>query len=228
MSCTNDFFIKKLSDQIKEDYMTPKYKVEVALDTILSIFMDSIINQYLYNNQELSTDVVLISKEFPIKKIENNQSKNVDFLYADNEILYIVELKTTSKSYDEIQLKEYIELGKKVKQEGDATFLLREYNEIMNKTVQKAKYRWQLDNKVTCGITQVNNLENIKEVRILYIAPTLLLTKLNDKDSRVRCITLEELSQMVLTEQFADKYTREAWDAFKKIFSEINQMDIDS
>lgn len=226
MCCTNNFFIKKIAEQFRDDYMTPKYKVEVALDTFLSIFFDSVINQYLYNNRELNGKVILISKEFPIKKVGNNQSRNIDFLYANKKVLYIVELKTTSKSYDEDQLKEYIKFAIKVEQEGNATFLLRDYHKIMDETQQTAKYKWQFDNKVKSGIMQVNKLQNIDEVKILYVIPTLLLRKLLYKDSRVRCITLDELSRMVLSEQFADKDTREGWDEFKTILSDINKMDI--
>lgn len=227
MSTLNDFFVNKIVEQIKEDYMTPKYKAEVSLDTLISIFIDGVINQYLYNNQQLSEKVVSISKEFPLKKMINDQSKNIDFLYANKNVLYIVELKTTSKSYDKEQLKEYINVAKRVEKEGNAAFLLRDYETIMNKTTQSKKYKWQLDNKVKCGVMQVDKLQSINQVKILYIVPSLMLTKLCNKDSRIMCFSFQDLAQIVLTEQFVDKNTSQAWDSVKLLFNDINKMDLE-
>lgn len=227
MNTLECYFIKKLIEQIKDDYMTPKYKAEVALDTVVSIFIDGIINQYLHINRLLNERVVSISKEFPLKKIGNNQSKNIDFLYVNKNTLYAVELKTTSNSYDKEQLEGYINAARRIEEEGNAVFLLDDYHSIMSKTKQSKKYKWQLENKVNNALNQIEKLECIDEVKIIYIVPTSMLSELYSKDSRIICISLQDLAEIVLTEEFIDKDMAETWEYVKLLFNDINNMDLE-
>lgn len=65
--------------QVKFDYLLPKYKTEVVIDTILSIFIEELMN-YCFKSDENNSDTIrLVSREFPIKKEENRQSVTLIF-----------------------------------------------------------------------------------------------------------------------------------------------------
>ena len=66
---------------ILEGTKIPKVQVERAINPILSLFLESILEKYL---SRPSNSIKLISPEFPLKKEINNQSTNVDFFYLTN------------------------------------------------------------------------------------------------------------------------------------------------
>jgi hypothetical protein len=122
-----------LKKQLVEDYFTPNIKAEVTFDTLLTPYIPGIVGKGL---GKAPGEVKLITKEMSIydmdKSQENNEGekipgdnrgKKVDFVLADDERVYLVELKTTEASeggeqkddYKKIQGKEFgIILGNKL------------------------------------------------------------------------------------------------------------------
>lgn len=222
----SDFIIKRFIQQIKEDFMTPKYKAEVPVDTFISPFMSDIINQYLYDNDQFREKIVEISKEFPLKNANNNTSKNIDFLFATRKTLLIVEFKTNSKSFDQNQLENYINVAEKIETSCTANFLLEDYEKILKKTTEKKKYKWQYENKIKPAINKLDNFTTINEVQIVYIAPTLMRNKIKNKDKRIKFISFEDLANLKLTQEFVDMDISQAWDEVKILFKEIEKLDV--
>lgn len=95
------------------DYRTQKIKAEVIVDTLISDYIENIVSQ------NLGKTIKLIAKEFPIARIgqpliekmgdksPNRQYASVDFLMSakefDKPIIYLVELKTSDDSADDLQ-----------------------------------------------------------------------------------------------------------------------------
>jgi hypothetical protein len=228
MISENEFLIDQLMKQIKDDYQTLKYQAEVSINTLLSIFIEALLNQYLYNNRELVEKGILIGKEFRFKKISSNQSENIDFLFGTRNTLYFIELKTASSSYDAEQFYNYNKLAREIEEKQDATFLIKNYETIEGADKKsKKKYDWQFRNKIKPSIKNINRLDDIKSIKIVYIAPTKMQTRINDEERRLMYISLEELSKIKLSKEFADKNKSKMWDRLKSLFEEIDNLDLE-
>ena len=86
------------------DYRTQKVKSEVIVDMLISDFIEEMVSYGVKND-----NVRLIAKEFPIERIsqaENeHQYASVDYLLSDmSNNVYLTELKTTTDSFDIVQL----------------------------------------------------------------------------------------------------------------------------
>ena len=102
-----------IKDSIIDDYYTAAIKSEVALDALITPVIDEILNLLIERKDGV---IKYITKEFPILKchiddaeteITDYSSINVDYVLADNNIVYFVELKTTMSSIDEKQEDNY-------------------------------------------------------------------------------------------------------------------------
>ncbi len=145
-------FYKYFTKWLTMDYLTPGYMAEVTIDTLLSGYVAEIVGTRLGVE-----DMVLISKEFPIRRLKNiapkgdmpvytvannqNDRNNylnakVDYLLAskNQNKLYFVELKTTGSSYVDKQLKQMIYSAATVKES------LKFYNLASNTTKSKNIY----------------------------------------------------------------------------------------
>lgn len=100
MNKKHDDFYELIKDWTISDFHTPGIKAEVIVDMLISDFIADLL-QYHYKRY----DVVLLTKEFPIKLYEmNNRNAKVDYLVSiGDEKLILVELKTTNDSFIEEQ-----------------------------------------------------------------------------------------------------------------------------
>ena len=98
-------FIETLMHHIIEAAMIPKSQVERAVGPILSMFLDVVLTETFRNDQDLSGSLVMVSPEFPLKKIDNWQSTNIDWLMynTQRQQLLLVELKTSDTSTNDAQ-----------------------------------------------------------------------------------------------------------------------------
>ncbi len=98
-------FIYDLFVSLLKNKDIPKYQFERRIDTIFELFLPDILSQYYEG------EVVFVAPEFPLKKDQNNQSTNVDYLFFLNkkngdQKWIMLELKTDhdSVSYNQIDI----------------------------------------------------------------------------------------------------------------------------
>ncbi len=132
----------------------------------------------------LGWEAQVVVPEFPLKKVENHQSTNVDLLLfrrsvADNpaEAWILCEVKSDSRSFRETQLDRY----RQAVQQG-MPVLLRQLEEIASRSSQGYKYR-----EVQLRLAQ---LPADRPVELLYLAPQAMKQSLPDD---VACISYEAL-----------------------------------
>ncbi len=129
-------FLRDLLASMAANKGLPKYQFERRVDAMLALFLPGIF-QDLYG---WSTEVVV--PEFPIKKANNNQTTNVDYLLfrkgeAGHPAAWIFfELKTDSKSYSGSQLGIY----QRARERGMES-LRGDLDRVLAATQSKAKYR---------------------------------------------------------------------------------------
>lgn len=96
-----------LNHIIEDGRRTPKVQVERSIGPILGFFLEKAISDLL------GREVITLAPEFPLKKAEDYQSTNIDWLLYDktrNELL-MVELKTENTSFCVEQLTTYLRLA---------------------------------------------------------------------------------------------------------------------
>lgn len=211
----SNWFLNKMLLSILHDYRIPKVQVERNVQTVLSIFIENIV-QAVFKNKN---DVKLISNEFPFKK-QNNQSINADFLLQSNNVIYIVELKTSSSSYKLEQLGEYIEIKNKV-EEKSAKFLSEDLNVIQQVSKECDKYEFLIKD-----VNDRKSLDfgNVNKVEILYIGPEKLRKKLNDKS--IKFISYTELSKIELKDLENEYDKLKCWEVIRKYLMAIDLLDV--
>lgn len=200
-----DEYLKKL----EELFSYPKVQIERAISPLLSIFITDIINHFL------KTNIKFYLPEFPLKKIKNNQSTNIDWLLVDEENtkLFFIEFKTTSDSFNIKQLEEYLEFIQRIN-EGSALFLYEELKQIQHKSKKKQKYSSIL-NKFD---NENNQFSNLKNADLIYFAPVKIKAKLH-KYPDIKIITFSDLP-----ENLATAYPIE-WKKIRKFLITIEKID---
>lgn len=163
----NTNFYDMVKNWTISDYKTPGIKAEVILDMLLSEFIEDLLMFRLKTEE-----VTLLAKEFPINIGKGNLNAKVDYLVcADKTKLVMVELKTTSKSYDELQEERMKENAKKGAEE-----LIEFYNGIADlKTLNSsAKTKYEYSRKMYKENLKNGNLgeEMFSEVDYMYILLT--------------------------------------------------------
>jgi hypothetical protein len=116
----------------------PKYQFERSIDGFISLFIEE------YLCLHYGADVRYIAAEFPIKKTDNNQSTNVDYLLYRHGLepaWLFVELKTDHNSMRDNQLTAY-DSFRNVRMR---TLLAQISTNIMPGSRQKKKYHYLLD-----------------------------------------------------------------------------------
>lgn len=83
-----------IKDLVVNDYYTPNIKAEVILDTLLTPYIVGIIKE------QCGVDAAFVTKEMSVfdESRDNNQGEKIDYILADAETVYLVELKTTKGS----------------------------------------------------------------------------------------------------------------------------------
>jgi hypothetical protein len=149
--------------------------------------------------------------EFPLKKDNNNQSTKVDYVCYDykKRIIYFVELKTDSKSFNKRQLevyKSYTTWGR----------CLNELNAISVKTRIGYRTKFEAAQEIlkTSGIS--NSDSHSIPIKLIYISPiTPKMSKyFNELENAL--VVLIDFNKLM---KFKPKNHKEEWSLFLKYFS---------
>jgi len=196
-------FLAKLFSELEYLNTVPKFQLERAVSPLLGIFIEEIINN------KYAANVIASIPEFPLKKIKNFQSTNIDWLLIDkiNNTLYCVELKTDSHSFRDTQLKKYIQIQEIVKTNG-AAFLFEQLNLIAPKSNRKDKYSGLLkfidDNSY--------NFSVYKNFEIIYLVPDD--SKLDDR--RIKRLNFSQLPKDI-------SIFNEEWQQLRKLLIKLGK-----
>ncbi len=175
-------FVEILMQTIIKSKDIPKAQVERYVSPILEIFLPSALSKILGKNIEM------VMPEFPIKKLENNQSTNIDFLLSsDNEIIF-VELKTDTTSSNDNQMKTYEKL-KTTSNLGCKLF--NDFEQIKENSSKNKKYQ-NIQNLIQ---DKLLNLTKLQKLEIVYLVPKRLKEKNNFNEYGIEVITFEKLHQ---------------------------------
>ena len=162
-------FIDMLMDSIMEATMIPKSQIERAVGPILSMFLDVVLTETYREDQNLSGSIVMISPEFPLKKNDNWQSTNIDWLMYNTvrKQLLFVELKTSDTSTNENQNSIYHLKKEAVLRQGGA-FLIEDLIQMRDRSSEFGKYQYILEKKV---MPLMDEISNCKDARLIYLVP---------------------------------------------------------
>ena len=169
----------------------PKYQHERRIDIFISFFLRSILERVL--NEEISR----VIPEFPFKKDSSFATTNIDYFAYSSvaKTAYFVELKTDTLSFDNEQMKRYLEVANKPWDE--IVDDIKQIRTRSNLTSYKEKYDILLE--------QLRDMHpEIK--RVVYLVPQKLYAKLSAYKDRVIFFTLEDISRMSNFEQFNDEW----------------------
>ena len=141
-------FYETVSEWIVRDYRNPHIKAEVILDTLLGPFVGDIVGQ----KNGCKAPPQLLMKEFPIRRCikaaetreylfsdDSLRAAEVDYLLGDKEKLYLVELKTEKKSFDDMV--QPLRMIRAVHAGPAAVFDF--YFAVRNEKTQRQKKKWQ-------------------------------------------------------------------------------------
>lgn len=93
-----------IREQVVNDYFTPNIKAEVILDTLLTPYIPQILKDQLGINAEPLAKEMSIPEEGKFGSI----GTKIDYVLADSDNVYLVELKTTDSSIDNDQAGKYL------------------------------------------------------------------------------------------------------------------------
>ena len=129
------YTIEELFNLLDRGRHLPKYKLELRASPFFELFLPELLREYCMPVK------VPIIPEFPLKKDNNNQSKNVDFfaLSKDNKRAFLIELKTDMSSLSRQQDdylktaagKSLVDLIKDIKQIGSSSTNYRKYVHLL-------------------------------------------------------------------------------------------------
>jgi hypothetical protein len=195
-------FIKDLMDHIMEGVMIPKAKIELAVGPILSMFLEDVLTATLRDDPALSGSIVMICPEFPLKKPDNMQSTNIDWLMynKDRQQLLFVELKTSDTSFNFIQNAIYRANQDAVRGES-GSFLMEDLEQVTNASTETGKYRYILENKLSLYKTEITTC---RDAKIIYIIPKSVQHKVQGLADKV--FSFEMLSNSI-TSKYAEEWS---------------------
>lgn len=168
---------------ILEGTMIPKVQIERAVGPILSLFLADVLTETFKDDPELSGPIELVCPEFPLKKPDNKQSTNIDYLLFNPERgqLIFLELKTAVGSVDAKQSALYQEKRRAVASQGGG-FLIDDLVLLRDVSAQRAKYEYIINNKVMPLADQIGQC---RDARIVYLLPQCSAAKVGDHADRV-------------------------------------------
>ena len=193
------FFYRSLS-HVVENKDLPKYQFERIIDFCLGIFIPRILEA------QRQTAVQLVTQEFPLKKPDNYQSTNMDYvLYQEaaggsSGRWLFLELKTDPRSvrFDQNDIyNRLMESGRSMRE------LVQEIREIQAQSSQPEKYEEPLERLAPYD----SHLE--EPIELLFMSPVPVHVPGAEKEPEV--ILFRNLQDLDLTE-FDDE-----WDLFKAL-----------
>lgn len=197
-------FLDKYINQLIRFCKIPKFQNERAFSTILSLYLEEIIEK------TLNEKYILLTVEFPIKKNNTNHSTNIDYVMV-NEIkdkALLIELKTERQGQKDNfnnQIKLYSKLKENISQ-------FQSHKDVINcnrKRQHKIKYKYLQE---SLG----NSLDQISGIEIMYIVPNYMLEKELAKSD---CAFIKyKIGFEVLINMKID----DDWEIIKKYLKELN------
>lgn len=182
-------FLEEVFRTLIDNKALPKYQFERRVDIFLSVFLPEALSRLL------GGDVRIVAPEFPLKKADNNQSTNVDYVLfkhaerPEEERWIFLELKTDRASVDQGQVDIYheaIRVG--------MSSLLRDLNAIRDATKAGAKY--------DALLARFKGLPADRPIDLIYLAPSGNLN-LNLRGVG-RALTLDTLANLELERHAAE------------------------
>lgn len=194
-------FVETLMDHIMEAMMIPKAQIERVVGPILSMFLEDVLTETLRKDPALSGQLVMICPEFPLKKPDNRQSTNIDWLMYNTERrqLLFVELKTSDTSIN-IEQNEIYRAKQKAVQSKGGSFLIEDLEQLKSASKEFGKYQYILEKKV---LPYKNEISACHDVRIIYLVPKSAEHKVQGHADRV--LTFGILSKSI-TGSFAEEW----------------------
>jgi hypothetical protein len=164
----NASFVETLMDHIMEATMIPKVQIERVVGPILSMFLADVLIETLRDDPDLSGPITMICPEFPLKKPDNRQSTNIDWLMYNTvrRQLLFVELKTSDTSIDTDQNVIYHDKQRAVISEG-GSFLIEDLKQLKGTSKEYGKYQYILE-KVS---QYKDKISECHDVKIIYLVP---------------------------------------------------------
>jgi hypothetical protein len=199
-------FIKNVFELLKRNKEYPYYQAERRIDIFLNLFLEEILNHFLR-----SDTIKFLLPEFPLKKKNNNQSTKVDYICYDQikKVIYFVELKTDSRSFNPDQLAIYQEYN-------DWAKCLSEVQIISGKASKQYKSKFQIAFEV---LKQANIFEVDAQdipIMLIYMAPDS--EKINETFTELEKLNKGQLISFSKLRTFQSlKYPAE-WELFKDNF----------
>ncbi len=162
-------FIQALMEQIMAGAMIPKVQIEREVSPILGMFLEELLTITFKDDPLLSGSFRIICPEFPLKKADNRQSTNIDWLMynAERKQLIFVELKTADTSVNSAQGEIYRDKQKKIRSCG-ASFLIEDLRQLRDASGEHGKYNHVLKNAVD---QHEEALAACREAFIVYLVP---------------------------------------------------------
>ena len=96
--------MKQIKKWVVNDYFTPNIKAEVILDMLLTPYIAEIINSHF------NLETIFVTKEMSIFNSSrgDNRGEKIDYILADENTVYLVELKTADGGIDPKQAGKYL------------------------------------------------------------------------------------------------------------------------
>jgi len=159
-------FLDVMMKNILEGSKIPKVQVEREIGPILGMFLPAILTNLF--SQDTNSSYQMIMPEFPLKKKENNQSTNIDYLLINKNEKKIVlfELKTDRSSFNDKQKTIYEELKKTIRKQS-AFLLIKNLEFIRDASKKPEKYQYVFDR---CKKYR-ELFKEIKTTEIIYLTP---------------------------------------------------------
>jgi hypothetical protein len=133
------------------------------------MFLDVVLSETFREDKKLSGSLKLVCPEFPLKKKDNWQSTNIDWLMynKDRKQLLFVELKTSDTSINDDQNSIYHIKQEAILHNGGA-FLIEDLEQMRDRSSEFGKYQYILETKV---LPLKDEISNCHDAKIIYLVP---------------------------------------------------------
>lgn len=184
--------IEYVVDAIVQNSRLPKYQFERASEPLIAPFM----NQWL--SSKFGRSLRTVAVEVPIKKCENYQSTNADYLMVDEmSNWYLIEVKTRKSNLLASQLDAYARASM-----NGADQMLKDSLEIEQKSIFKEKYR-ELNRRIQDG----------KHITVVLVTPH------RERPGILRADDYKNFKWFSITDMFTYEPTdhRELWSIVRRL-----------
>jgi len=207
-------FLEELLNGIVRYASIPKLQIERVVGPILTLFIEDLLGKLQNTEGKWEDKIHLVSPEWPLKKQENYQSKNIDWLMVQpsSHKIFLVELKAYSGSGSDDQLEIYKAIESRVSAES-AGFLLGDVEAIRNASSSRWKYNFILNSASNFK----DAFESCWKVSIIYIVPKELKARLSKVDG-ITCYSFEDLPDCLESER------NSVWQRIRKMLIDLEQV----